>query len=241
MNDSRVGFMRILEEEFRLATGLRDRSAYKIYYGQVHPAPILVLGINPGGSPADISADGTVESGGGKASSSAGYFENWEHDVLDCDWAENKGLRRLLMPLVGDDPGRFRREVVKTNLAFRRSRRISDIDREAAFAEARPFLELIIAEVAPAVIILTGAKLEDFVRLMAEDSQPLVPAERDPKIGHVVFAANKTRLRGGTHEVLVVQVAHASQFSWTYDRYDISARIVELLDGRSAVLPGRTT
>ena len=45
-----IQFMRDLEERYKRASGLRDRSQYKIFYSPVRPADILVLGINPGGS-----------------------------------------------------------------------------------------------------------------------------------------------------------------------------------------------
>jgi hypothetical protein len=106
MSDPSTQFMYELEESFREASGLQNRSGYKIFYGRVHPAPILTLGINPGGSPNETSADGTMQAGGAKASASASYFENDEHDVLDCEWKENGGIRKLLMPLVGGDPNR---------------------------------------------------------------------------------------------------------------------------------------
>ena len=41
-------FMEDLEQRFKLATGLPDRSQYKIFYAQVRPASVLTLGINPG-------------------------------------------------------------------------------------------------------------------------------------------------------------------------------------------------
>jgi len=126
-----VDFMRALEEEYRRASGLEKRSKYKIFYGQVFPAPILTLGLNPGGTPDGTSGDGTRQKDGSMASASASYFENMENDVIDCDWRENTGLRKLLLPLVGHDHDRFRREIVKSNVAFRRSRAVGDIDFEA--------------------------------------------------------------------------------------------------------------
>ncbi len=44
-------FMRDLERRFRVATGLPNRSQYKIFYGQIRPALIRTLGINPGEDP----------------------------------------------------------------------------------------------------------------------------------------------------------------------------------------------
>src|SRR5260221_10929648 len=114
MDSETTCFMRDLEGRFRLATKLPDRSFYKIFYGQIHPAEILALGINPGGAPANTNSDGRTHKDGVIAAASAGYYENDEHDILDCEWRENNGLRRLLMPLLGGEAARIRAGVVKT-------------------------------------------------------------------------------------------------------------------------------
>ena len=49
MVDAQVAFMKDLEHRYQEVSGLQDRSAYKIFYGPVRPAPVMVLGINPGG------------------------------------------------------------------------------------------------------------------------------------------------------------------------------------------------
>lgn len=227
---SNVDFMRALEDEYRQVTGVKNRSEFKIFYGQVFPSPILTLGLNPGGNPQDTSEDGTRQKDGSLASSSGSYFEQMENDILDCDWRENSGLRNLLLPLVNQDLNRFRREVVKTNIAFRRSRVIGDIDLAEAVVEAAPFIDKIIARVVPRLIVLTGPNIERFLKLYALDSRPLTESIKAPRINHVVFAARAARLRSIDGETIVVQVAHASQFGWTYDRYDIPTRIAALLD-----------
>jgi hypothetical protein len=58
----------------------------------------------------------------------------------------------------------------------------------------------------------------------------LAQEERDARIGHVVFAAVKASLRVTGSGAVVVQVDHASQFSWTYDRYNVSQRALQLLE-----------
>lgn len=219
-------FMAKLEGDFKAASHLPDRAAYKIFYGQVHQAPILTLGINPGGDPATTSADGTTGLKGGAAASSAAYYEHDECDLLDCEWPENRGLRPLLSEILGDNMGRIRTHVVKTNLAFRRSaKRIS----ASAYAESAPYLAPIIARVAPQLILLTGVALNDFTELHASAITPLAPPERDPGVHHVVFAAARVQLRATAGEALVVQVAHASQFGWTYARHGVAQRILKLL------------
>jgi hypothetical protein len=221
--------MRDVERRFRRATHLPNRSWYKIFYNQVHPARILTLGINPGGAPSKHNPDGQTQKNGAIAAASATYYENNEHDVLDCHWRENLGLRRLLEPLVGGDVTRIRTDVVKTNMAFRRSAKRSDIDIEAAISEAAPFLGEIIEIVRPQLILLTGASIRTFADHFAESRTRVSRTKRDPNLKHLVFAAERVRLRPPRRSVLVVQVDHASQFSWTYERYKVAERILRLM------------
>jgi hypothetical protein len=234
-----IEFMLTLEEEYRQVSGVKNRSEYKIFYGQVFPSPILTLGLNPGGTPEGMSEDGTRQKDGSPASSSDSYFEEMENDILDCDWPENIGLRKLLLPLVGHDHNRFRSEIVKTNIAFRRSRAVRGIDLAVAEREAVPFIEEIIARVNPRLIVLTGGRIDRFLTLYALDSRPLTETIKDPRINHVVFAAQAGRLRCVDRETIVVQVAHASQFAWTYERYGVSAKIAGLM-GKVIGQGGRT-
>jgi hypothetical protein len=224
-----VDFMRALEKEYRKVSGVKNRSEYKIFYGQVFPSPILTLGLNPAGTPEGTSEDGTRQKDGSPASSSGSYFEHMENDILDCDWRENTGLRKLLLPLVSHDHNRFRSEIVKTNIAFRRSPAVRDIGLAVAEREAVPFIESIMAWVSPRLIVLTGPSIDRFLTLYALDSRPLTETIKAPRINHVVFAATAARLRSVDRETIVVQVAHASQFAWTYERYGVPSKIAGLI------------
>ncbi len=223
-----IPFMRNLESRFQRASGLTNRSEYKIFYGWIHPAPILLLGINPGGAPSNTTPDGRMHKDGTIAAASSSYFENDEHDLLDCKWRENYGLQSLLTPLVGGDTKLIRDKVVKTNIAFHRALKKKDIDIERAKADAAPFLAELISVVKPSTILLTGVSLDEFNDQFATRSSVVVPAERDSRIHQVVFAASKSVLRATGDEVLVVQLAHASHFGWTYARYQVSKRIAEI-------------
>ena len=169
------------------------------------------------------------QSDGSTASSSASYFENMENDVLDCEWRENTGLRKLLFPLVNHDQSRFRSEIVKANVMFRRSPKVSGVNTAAAEREARPFIEKIVARVKPSLIVLTGAHIDSFLAMHALKSCALSEIIKDPGVKQVVFAAQMARLRSVDHETVVVQVAHASQFHWTYSTYGVSGKIAGLI------------
>ena len=150
--------------------------------------------------------------------------------MLDCEWKENTGLRTLLYPFVANSQARFRAEIVKSNIAFRRSAKKKDIDIEAAIDEAAPYVTRIIDRVSPRLILLTGVQLRTFTDRFARTVRMLAPVERDPGVKHVVFAASRVTLRASGDETTVVQVAHASQFAWTYAKYNVVERSLALLE-----------
>ena len=221
-------FMRDLEQRFKHASGLSDRAHYKIFYGQVRQAPILTLGINPGGAPSNTNPDGRTHKDGIVAAASASYFENDEHDILDCEWRENPGLRTVLVPLVGGALSDIRHKVVKTNMAFHRSAKKKDINIDHAMDQTAPFLAEIIKVVNPRLVLLTGVPLSEFTNRYASTVTQKVAVQRDPGVKQVVFAACTAQLRPTGTTTLVVQLAHASQFGWTYERYQVAARILAI-------------
>jgi hypothetical protein len=185
----------------------------------------LTLGINPGGSPSNTNPDGRTQNNGVIASASASYFENDEHDILDCEWRENSGLRQVLTPLVGGTLSDLRYKVVKTNMAFHRSARKKDIDIDASMDQTTSFLGEIINVVSPRLVLLTGVPLDEFTKRFSSRVRVHTAPERDPKVKQVVFAACLAQLCHTGKQSVVVQLAHASQFGWTYERYQVAERI----------------
>lgn len=222
---AQISFMEDLEQRYQRVSGLQDRSAYKIFYGPVRPAPVMVLGINPGGDPADVLADSLHRRNGLDSAASIGFYEHEECDLLDCNWPENRGLMKLLVPLFNGDQELIRTGVVKTNLAFRRSRKKTGIDFENAKREAAPFLLEILGVVQPRLILLTSVDLSTFAKTFGTSITPLDAPLRDDRVGQVVFEAAAVVMKGTGAETLVVRVAHASQFSWTYEKYGVVSRI----------------
>ena len=227
-----VSFMRSLETRYQKKSGLLNRAHYKIFYGPVRPAPILVLGINPGGDPTNTEADGAKQKTGEVAAASSGFYEGGEHDVLDCDWKENKGLKKLLVPLLNNDEEAIRLSVVKTNVAFRRSPKAKDIDIVAAKVEAAPFLAEIMAVVQPRLIVLTSIDLPAFLNSFCVNVGDLTEQVRDEKVKQVVFESAIAQLKNCESSSLIVRVAHASQFSWTYNKYDVVGLINDAFDAQ---------
>ena len=119
MEADAIASMQELETAYRWETGLRDRSQYKIFCCQLRPAQMLLLQNFPAGEPNDLLADGiTSISGRTPASASPAYFENNEHDLIDCTWAWTR-ISKLLVPLFGNTEA-VRNNVVATHMAFRR-------------------------------------------------------------------------------------------------------------------------
>lgn len=230
-----VAFMRDLEERYKKKSGLVSRAEYKIFYGSVHSAPILVLGINPGGDPANTEPNGSKHKTGEVAAASAGFYESGEHDVLDCDWKENRGLKKLLVPLLNGDETAIRSRVVKTNLAFRRSPKVKDIDIDAAKAEAAPFLAEIMVVVCPRLVVLTSLDLPAFLGRFCGSVSDATEQIKDEKVKQVVFESATAEINGCQSRSLIVRVAHASQFGWTYAKYNVVERIVTTLQAESTV------
>ncbi len=95
--------------------------------------------------------------------------------------------------------------------------------------ESKPFLAEIITRVGPKLILLTGTSLQSFLNHFAKRAMIIVQAKTDSSIKQIVFEAAVAGLKCLSRESLVVRVAHASQFGWTYDRYRVPKRILHLL------------
>ncbi len=230
-NDSDIEFMRSLEEDFKARTGSRDRSEYKIFYCPVWRAPILVLGINPGGDPTRIAPDGVHYRDGrnNRASSSKGYYENGENDLVDCKWHENAGLLKLLVPILGSSDA-IRRGVVKTNLAFVRQKNTKDTKAiERSKDQSTPFLRRILDRVLPDLVLLTGVKLHDFGKRHCAEVIELTQRQVEHSVNQTIIFPARVRLSSG-HRCTAVEVAHASQFGWIYEKHSVPLKIQALLD-----------
>ena len=85
--DETTRFMRRLDQQYRKASGLTHRRDYSIFYSRVVPCRTLVLGFNPGGDPATWDES---------ALASTGFYENWEHEYVDCHYPLACAMREFL-------------------------------------------------------------------------------------------------------------------------------------------------
>lgn len=157
VNPPDVDRMVRLDTEFRAASGLTDRRFYKIFYSAIAPAPLLVIGFNPGGE-----TDGT------DLNASESFYENWEHDYVDFRSYGNayklagRAYDTLAEVLQTSSDDVIRR-IPATNVIFRRSRRSSDLNltTRAAAHESGPVLAEILRAVDPVAILLIGSTAFD--------------------------------------------------------------------------------
>ncbi|HVI27657.1 hypothetical protein [Hansschlegelia sp.] len=193
----------------------------------------MLLGMNPGGHPNDHLPNGDFDSRAGrKAAASSAYYENNEHDLLDCQWRENL-IVKLISPAILTRKEDIRFSVCKTNLAFRRSASIQDIDFRHEKKISAPFLKEIMERVEPDAVIVCG---KGALRGMADavfrkgwqmKTDPIVLSPSGPPI----FGHAQGQTLAGT-AVDMFEVAHASRSSGLYAKHDVGAKIRETMRER---------
>lgn len=232
-------WMHDLEKRYREVSGLRNRAEYKIYYSPVRRADILLLGINPGGNPADMDPDGVriLSDPNARGAASTTYYENDEHDLLDCDWRETI-VRDLLTDILGGNQAAIRTQVVKTNLAFRRSPGTDDFKAlhgmtvKRGYHEAAPFLGEIFDRVCPRLVILEGSILDDFKRIVgsvnARIIDDVIETLHRGRLTDLYRAEECDLANGG--RLVVVKLAHPSYHGEKYQSHKLGEKIRNLID-----------
>ncbi len=231
--------MEEMEMQYREQSCLKDRSDYAMYYTRIWPAPILILGINPGGCPSNYYPDGVRLKNDPKTrgAASAGYYEKGEHSMLDCCWPENE-IVDLLAKILGDRK-KIRRKVVKTNLAFRRSpntdlfKKINQMTLNEGYKEAAPFIRKIGEIVQPKLVILEGSILTEFKRTMnvvdsKKISKSIKTCHRGKRID--LYYAERVTIPNISKKVVIVKLAHPSYHGREYGKKGVDIRIKQLID-----------
>ncbi|MFB4203585.1 hypothetical protein KBTX_02389 [wastewater metagenome] len=233
MSDETVKWMQNLDAAYRRASGVAGFNEYKIFSGPVIPAPVLVLGLNPGGDPATwrLSVPET-------AGSRDPFYGDGSHDFDVCDYPEARAMRHLLNSALRVP--RLAGSVVKSNLVFRRSARgdrgfraFHGIDMNEAAEEARPFVTDIMARTDPAMILLEGQLLPRFTALYGEgDLEPVDEPVLTPAGPHstMLYEAYRYRVPVLARHVTIVKIAHPSTFGGRYRKARVDDRIRGLLE-----------
>lgn len=203
--------MRDIERRFQQASDLHCLNEFAIFYSRIDPAPLLVLGLNPGGSPADSDLQ----------AASRTFFEDFEHDYVDCSYPIQKVMLPFLMYVLNATREQIR-HVPKSNLAFRRSpcendfRTLHGMTMNAGMEEARPFVCEIIQHVRPRMILLEAMRPERFARLYSVGNQR--DFIRDPILAQFrgqlcrIFDARMMRIHCLGKAIPVVSLGHPSLF-----------------------------
>ena len=222
--------MKDIDERYRAASGLTDRRFYSIFYSRIDPAEVLLLGINPGGDPDIWSKDELA---------SKSFYENWEHEYVDCSYAIQQPMLPFLMTVCQVERAGVRR-IPKTNMAFRRSNGVDalkashGISMRAAQREALPFVEEILSHVAPRIIILEGVTLlDDFALLycqlpaIEELCEPIRAKHRGSPVR--ILCGQSLRVRCLDRVVPVIAIGHPSHFGTKPEFRTVTKRVAELV------------
>lgn len=209
--------MRAIDSEYRAHTGFTDSRFYKIFYSRIDPAPLLVLGVNPGGDPENPSS---------LISASSSFFENYEHDYVDCSYTIQRMMLPLLEHVLKATPDQIR-AIPKTNLAFRRSpkedgfKKYHGMSLADGMKESKPWLERIIRHVSPKMILLETMKPERFASLYGgvewSRAQPIADDLTANHRGAMVRAFTAKELPIGALDttIPVVAIGHPSVGSFS--------------------------
>lgn len=220
-----IALMSRLDAEFQATSGLTDRRFYKIFYSAIAPAPLLVLGFNPGGE-----TDGT------DLNASSSFYENWEHDYVDFRHHGKQyslagpAYDTLVQVLQTTSEDAIRR-VPATNVIFRRSRHASalKLTPRAAAHESAPVLAQILRAVDPAAILLLGSTAFDAFVVEHCDRGSLVVNAEPPEILGAngrhdarLFRSARAHVAALGRDVPLLMVGHPS----TYARRDLWREVV---------------
>ncbi|MGA9599958.1 MAG: hypothetical protein WBS22_06840 [Methylocystis sp.] len=222
--------MRNIESEYRAATRLHDRGAYKIFYSHVHPFPLLALGQNPAG-----------ETNGADLTASDAFFENWEHDFVrfrHClrQYPLAGPMCDLLEQSLDTKSEDVLRQVPVTNVIFRRAQNLGpvlktlNLTEKDAVEEARPFVERILKIVNPHCILFFSNKayklfIRYYCRLndlsINESNKVFTPNGRNEAC---IFFRSRGIVHALGREIEFVMVGHPSKYSTRPEWSDVTGR-----------------
>jgi hypothetical protein len=205
-----AGWMADLDARYRTASGLDDRRFYSIFYSQIRPSDLLLLGLNPGGNPETWTTSDIADTG---------WYENGEHEYVDMDYPIAAAMRKYLVATLGLTSADEIRSIPKSNIAFRRSTSSDTMHLpiRAAVSEAAPFVEEIVGVTNPKLIVLEGTQTG---RLFADaHARTWVPRSGTPVIttpngrhSATIFNVFDALLDGGSKVVAIV-IGHPSRYA----------------------------
>lgn len=217
MDTDTIEVMRAIDSEYRSHSGITESRLYKIFYSRIDPAPLLVLGVNPGGDPNDPDS---------LKSASKSFFEHHEHDYVDCSYTIQRMMLPMLQHVLKARADQIRR-IPKTNLSFRRSpgeshfKKYHGMSLLSGMKESKPWLNRIIKHVSPRMILLETMKPEIFATLYGRfkwsDAHSIADDLRADHRGTMVRAFSAKKLHVGVLDIAipVVAIGHPSVGSFS--------------------------
>lgn len=235
--DPEIELMKDLDAEYRVRSGLRDRRFYSIFYSRIPPAPLMILGINPGGDPETWSLPpGTDE-----------FCSAWQHDYVDERYSIQAVMQPLLKRVLGIEDEVLRR-IPKTNMVFRRSGGVSKFRAQQggmtmwqALEESAPVLQRIICRVSPRAIIFEGhdaLAMFNHAFGVGPLGSSLVKPETtaNGRFPALVYAVHEVSTSLLPHSILSFSLAHPSKFGRRVEYRTAEQDMTTRLDSIGAAL-----
>ena len=136
---------------------LRDDAWFSIFYSDVRPSPVAILGLNPGGNPKRPDTILRIST----------FYENGEHEYVAFRKESGYPIAGRMCTLLKESglvlDWESIRWIPKSNTIFHRSRRLPELeDPVGAEQLARPFVDELLAEIDPRIILFGGKEAFDW-------------------------------------------------------------------------------
>ena len=194
---------------------------FKIFYSDVRPSPLVIVGLNPGGDPDNP----------GSLQSKSTLYEHGEHDYVDCDYPIAVKMRGLLLETGAATDLEAIRSIPKVNVVFHRSARWEELTNPSDACElSRVHVSSILLTVSPRIVLVEGFEsLKQLVKqqaLTVTEPQTLIPSRL------------KTAILGfpDGRVVKAVVLGHPTGARWSTAEWRNAVTLIraELSDGQAA-------
>lgn len=214
--------MKRLDRQFRKESGLTDRRHYSIFYSRIVPCSTFVVGYNPGGEPGTWSTDSLA---------STGFYENWEHEYVDCDYPLARAMQKYLPAVLSLSDVEAVRRIPKSNLIFHRSsgQDTLKLPDKKAISKAKPILDQILCRVSPSLIICEGTTTQDafekyFCDAMEKNIDGMCLKTPNGRNMATIYRADRARIVPTGKTVLLIGIGHPSRYGGRDEWDDVIKR-----------------
>lgn len=227
-NMSDVNFMKEIDAEYCMKTGLSKRRFYSIFYSKIVESPIMIIGYNPGGNPENWDESQLA---------STSFYENGEHEYVDCHYPLAVGTRDFIKRAMKLESFEPIRKIPKINLIFRRSSSQDTLKMspKALLNEAQEFVERIIIKVNPKVIIVEGKTTLDklnsnYCSNVKESFDGASVYTPNGKYKALIYRADKSFMNCLNREVTLIGVGHPSKYANRQEWDEVIANSKKILN-----------